>query len=156
MFFEIIYKFIKMNFRFMLLAAFFIVLIAVGNKLLRNYFIDADIKHEDAKSVVVSIFKNENKELKNQLETITNNAKIDNDQIVINMVQKETIKETSQTVKNNLIVKVANIKDKNTKPIVNPGIEPLKEQSMELATVRINALWETFCIDNTNEECRGV
>lgn len=145
-----------MNFRFMLLAAFFIVLVSVGGKALRNYFIDADIKHEDAKSVVVSIFKNENKELKNQLETITNNAKIDNDQIVINIEQKETIKETSQTVKNNLIVKVANIKDKNTKSIVNPGIEHLKEQNMELATVRINALWETFCIDNTNEECQGV
>lgn len=160
-FIKLILGILKDNFKFILIALAILFVIVGGNKLIRDHYLNAEKKVEDGKSVVISVLKDENKSLKNQNNTITDNARIDDKEIVVNIDVKEGIRKDTDKARQNLSKTISKIND-HYKDVPAMTDEKMKEaltkqKAKEIATARINSLWETFCAgSNDDPDCKGA
>lgn len=160
-FIKLILGILKDNFKFILIALAILFVIVGGNKLIRDHYLNAEKKVEDGKSVVISVLKDENKSLKNQNNTITDNARIDDKEIVVNIDVKEGIRKDTDKARENLSETISKIND-HYKDVPAMTDEKMKEaltkqKAKEIATARINSLWETFCAgSNDDPDCKGA
>ncbi len=160
-FIKLILGLLKDNFKYILIALAILFVIVGGNKLIGDHYLNAEKKVEDGKSVVISVLKDENKSLKNQNNTITDNARIDDKEIVVNIDEKEGIRKDTDKARENLSETISKIND-HYKDVPAMTDEKMKEaltkqKAKEIATARINSLWETFCAgSNDDPDCKGA
>ena len=84
-FIKLILGLLKDNFKYILIALAILFVIAGGNRLIRGHYLNAEKKVEDGKSAVISVLKGENKNLKDKNDTIVDNSRIDDKEIVVNI-----------------------------------------------------------------------
>ena len=160
-FIKLILGLLKDNFKFILIALAILFVIVGGNKLIRDHYLNAEKKVEDGKSVVISVLKDENKSLKDKNDTITDNARIDDKEIVVNIDEKEGIRKDTDKARENLSEKINKIND-HYKDVPTMSDEKMKDtltkqKAKEIATARINSLWDTYCAGaNDDPECKGA
>ena len=160
-FIKLILGLLKDNFKFILIALAILFVIVGGNRLIRGHYLNAEKKVEDGKSVVISVLKDENKSLKNQNNTIIDNSRIDDKEIVVNIDVKEGIRKDTDKARQNLSEKINKIND-HYKDVPTMSDEKMKDtltkqKAKEIATARINSLWDTYCAGaNDDPECKGV
>lgn len=160
-FIKLILGILKDNFKFILIALAILFVIVGGNKLIRDHYLNAEKKVEDGKSVVISVLKDENKSLKNQNNTITDNARIDDKEIVVNIDVKEGIRKDTDKARQNLSETISKINDhyKDVPTMTDEKMKDAltKQKSKEITTARINSLWDTYCAGiNDDPECKGA
>ena len=160
-FIKLILGILKDNFKFILIALAILFVIVGGNKLIRDHYLNAEKKVEDGKSVVISVLKDENKSLKNQNNTITDNARIDDKEIVVNIDVKEGIRKDTDKARQNLSETISKINDhyKDVPAMTDEKMKDAltKQKSKEITTARINSLWDTYCAGiNDDPECKGA
>ena len=151
----------KENFKYILAGLVILFFIIGGNKLIRDHYLNAEKKVEDGKSVVISVLKDENKGLKDKNQTIIENSRIDDKEIVVNIDEKEGIRKDTDKARENLSETISKIND-HYKDVPSMTDEKMKEaltkqKAKEIATARINSLWETFCAgSNDDPDCKGA
>lgn len=160
-FIKLILGILKDNFKFILIALAILFVIVGGNRLIRSHYLNAEKKVEDGKSVVISVLKDENKSLKNQNNTITDNARIDDKEIVVNIDVKEGIRKDTDKARQNLSETISKINDhyKDVPAMTDEKMKDAltKQKSKEITTARINSLWDTYCAGiNDDPECKGA
>ena len=160
-FIKLILGILKDNFKFILIAIAILFVIVGGNRLIRGHYLNAEKKVEDGKSVVISVLKDENKSLKNQNNTITDNARIDDKEIVVNIDVKEGIRKDTDKARQNLSETISKINDhyKDVPAMTDEKMKDAltKQKSKEITTARINSLWDTYCAGiNDDPECKGA
>ena len=160
-FIKLILGLLKDNFKFILIALAILFVIVGGNRLIRDHYLNADKKVEDGKSVVIGVLKDENKGLKDKNQTIIENSRIDDKEIVVNIDEKEGIRKDTDKARENLSETISKIND-HYKDVPAMTDEKMKEaltkqKAKEIATARVNSLWETFCAgSNDDPECKGA
>ena len=160
-FIKLILGLLKDNFKYILIALAILFVIVGGNKLIRDHYLNADKKVEDGKSVVISVLKDENKSLKDKNDIILDNSRIDDREIVVNIDEKESIRKNTDKARENLSEKINKINE-HYKGITDMADEKMKDilakqKAKEIATARINSLWDTYCAGaNDDLECKGV
>ena len=160
-FIKLILGLLKDNFKFILIALAILFVIVGGNKLIRDHYLNAEKKVEDGKSVVISVLKDENKSLKNQNNTIIDNSRIDDKEIVANIDVKEGIRKDTDKARQNLSETISKINDhyKDVPTMTDEKMKDAltKQKSKEITTARINSLWDTYCAGiNDDPECKGA
>ena len=160
-FIKLILGLLKDNFKFILIAIAILFVIVGGNRLIRGHYLNAEKKVEDGKSVVISVLKDENKSLKNQNNTITDNSRIDDKEIVVNIDEKEGIRKDTDKARQNLSETISKINDyyKDVPAMTDEKMKDAltKQKSKEITTARINSLWDTYCAGiNDDPECKGA
>ena len=151
----------KENFKYILAGLVILFFIIGGNKLIRDHYLNAEKKVEDGKSVVISVLKDENKGLKDKNQTIIENSRIDDKEIVVNIDEKEGIRKDTDKARENLSETISKIND-HYKDVPAMTDEKMKEaltkqKAKEIATARINSLWGTFCAgSNDDPDCKGA
>ncbi len=151
----------KENFKYILAGLVILFFIIGGNKLIRDHYLNAEKKVEDGKSVVISVLKDENKGLKDKNQTIIENSRIDDKEIVVNIDEKEGIRKDTDKARENLSETISKIND-HYKDVPSMTDEKMKEaltkqKAKEIATARINSLWDTYCAGaNDDPECKGA
>ena len=160
-FIKLIIGLLKDNFKFILIAIAILFVIVGGNRLIRGHYLNAEKKVEDGKSVVISVLKDENKSLKNQNNTITDNSRIDDKEIVVNIDVKEGIRKDTDKARQNLSETISKINDhyKDVPVMADEKMKDTltKQKSKEITTARINSLWDTYCAGiNDDPECKGA
>lgn len=160
-FIKLILGLLKDNFKYILIALAILFVIVGGNKLIRDHYLDAEKKVEDGKSVVISVLKDENKSLKDKNDTIVDNSRIDDKEIVVNIDEKEGIRKDTDKARENLSEKINKINDhyKDVPTMSNEKMKDTltKQKAKEIATARINSLWDTYCAGaNDDPECKGA
>lgn len=160
-FIKLILGLLKDNFKYILIALAILFVIVGGNKLIRDHYLNADKKVEDGKSVVISVLKDENKSLKNQNNTIIDNSRIDDKEIVVNIDEKEGIRKDTDKARQNLSETISKINDhyKDVSVMADERMKDTltKQKAKEIATARINSLWDTYCAGaNDDPECKGA
>lgn len=160
-FIKLIIGLLKDNFKFILIAIAILFVIVGGNRLIRNHYLNAEKKVEDGKSVVISVLKDENKSLKNQNNTIIDNSRIDDKEIVVNIDVKEGIRKDTDKARQNLSETISKINDhyKDVPAMTDEKMKDAltKQKSKEITTARINSLWDTYCAGiNDGPECKGA
>ena len=160
-FIKLIIGLLKDNFKFILIAIAILFVIVGGNRLIRNHYLNAEKKVEDGKSVVISVLKDENKSLKNQNNTIIDNSRIDDKEIVVNIDVKEGIRKDTDKARQNLSETISKINDhyKDVPAMTDEKMKDAltKQKSKEITTARINSLWDTYCAGiNDDPECKGA
>lgn len=160
-FIKLILGILKDNFKFILIALAILFVIVGGNRLIRDHYLNAEKKVEDGKSVVISVLKDENKSLKNQNNTIIDNSRIDDKEIVVNIDVKEGIRKDTDKARENLSEKINKINDhyKDVPAMTDEKMKDAltKQKSKEITTARINSLWDTYCAGiNDDPECKGA
>ena len=160
-FIKLILGLLKDNFKFILIALAILFVIVGGNRLIRDHYLNAEKKVEDGKSVVISVLKDENKSLKDKNQTIIENSRIDDKEIVVNIDEKEGIRKDTDKARENLSEKINKIND-HYKDVPTMSDEKMKDtltkqKAKEIATARINSLWDTYCAGaNDDPECKGA
>ena len=160
-FIKLILGLLKDNFKYILIALAILFVIVGGNKLIRDHYLNAEKKVEDGKSVVISVLKDENKSLKDKNDTIVDNSRIDDKEIVVNIDEKEGIRKDTDKARENLSEKINKIND-HYKDVPTMSDEKMKDtltkqKAKEIATARINSLWDTYCAGaNDDPECKGA
>ena len=160
-FIKLILGLLKDNFKFILIALAILFVIVGGNRLIRDHYLNAEKKVEDGKSVVISVLKDENKSLKNQNNTIIDNSRIDDKEIVVNIDVKEGIRKDTDKARQNLSETINKIND-HYKDVPTMSDEKMKDtlikqKSKEITTARINSLWDTYCAGiNDDPEFKGA
>lgn len=160
-FIKLILGLLKDNFKYILIALAILFVIVGGNKLIRDHYQNAEKKVEDGKSVVISVLKDENKSLKDKNDTIVDNSRIDDKEIVVNIDEKEGIRKDTDKARENLSEKINKIND-HYKDVPTMSDEKMKDtltkqKAKEIATARINSLWDTYCAGaNDDPECKGA
>ena len=152
---------LKDNFKFILIAIAILFVIVGGNRLIRGHYLNAEKKVEDGKSVVISVLKDENKSLKNQNNTIIDNSRIDDKEIVVNIDVKEGIRKDTDKARQNLSETISKINDhyKDVPAMTDEKMKDtlIKQKSKEITTARINSLWDTYCAGmHADPECKGA
>ena len=160
-FIKLIIGILKDNFKFILIAIAILFVIVGGNRLIRGHYLNAEKKVEDGKSVVISVLKDENKSLKNQNNTIIDNARIDDKEIVVNIDVKEGIRKDTDKARQNLSETISKINDhyKDVSVMADERMKDTltKQKVKEITTARINSLWDTYCAGmNDDPECKGA
>lgn len=160
-FIKLIIGLLKDNFKFILIALAILFVIVGGNRLIRGHYLNAEKKVEDGKSVVISVLKDENKSLKNQNNTIIDNSRIDDKEIVVNIDVKEGIRKDTDKARQNLSETISKINDhyKDVPAMTDEKMKDAltKQKSKEITTARINSLWDTYCAGiNDDPECKGA
>lgn len=160
-FIKLIIGLLKDNFKFILIAIAILFVIVGGNRLIRGHYLNAEKKVEDGKSVVISVLKDENKSLKNQNNTIIDNSRIDDKEIVVNIDVKEGIRKDTDKARQNLSETISKINDhyKDVPAMTDEKMKDAltKQKSKEITTARINSLWDTYCAGiNDDPECKGA
>ena len=160
-FIKLILGLLKDNFKYILIALAILFVIVGGNKLIRDHYLNAEKKVEDGKSVVISVLKDENKSLKNQNNTIIDNSRIDDKEIVVNIDVKEGIRKDTDKARQNLSETISKINDhyKDVPTMTDEKMKDAltKQKSKEITTARINSLWDTYCAGiNDDPECKGA
>ena len=160
-FIKLIIGLLKDNFKFILIAIAILFVIVGGNRLIRGHYLNAEKKVEDGKSVVISVLKDENKSLKNQNNTIIDNSRIDDKEIVVNIDVKEGIRKDTDKARQNLSETISKINDhyKDVPTMTDEKMKDAltKQKSKEITTARINSLWDTYCAGmNDDPECKGA
>lgn len=160
-FIKLIIGLLKDNFKFILIALAILFVIVGGNRLIRGHYLNAEKKVEDGKSVVISVLKDENKSLKNQNNTIIDNSRIDDKEIVVNIDVKEGIRKDTDKARQNLSETISKINDhyKDVPTMTDEKMKDAltKQKSKEITTARINSLWDTYCAGiNDDPECKGA
>ena len=160
-FIKLIVGLLKDNFKFILIALAILFVIVGGNRLIRGHYLNAEKKVEDGKSVVISVLKDENKSLKNQNNTIIDNSRIDDKEIVVNIDVKEGIRKDTDKARQNLSETISKINDhyKDVPTMTDEKMKDAltKQKSKEITTARINSLWDTYCAGiNDDPECKGA
>lgn len=160
-FIKLIVGLLKDNFKFILIAIAILFVIVGGNRLIRGHYLNAEKKVEDGKSVVISVLKDENKSLKNQNNTIIDNSRIDDKEIVVNIDVKEGIRKDTDKARQNLSETISKINDhyKDVPTMTDEKMKDAltKQKSKEITTARINSLWDTYCAGiNDDPECKGA
>ena len=151
----------KENFKYILAGLVILFFIIGGNKLIRDHYLNAEKKVEDGKSVVISVLKDENKGLKDKNQTIIENSRIDDKEIVVNIDEKEGIRKDTDKARENLSETISKIND-HYKDVPTMSDEKMKDtltkqKAKEIATARINSLWDTHCAGaNDDPECKGA
>ena len=158
---KLILGILKDNFKFILIALAILFVIVGGNRLIRDHYLNAEKKVEDGKSVVISVLKDENKSLKNQNNTIIDNSRIDDKETVVNIDVKEGIRKDTDKARQNLSETISKINDhyKDVPAMTDEKMKDAltKQKSKEIATARINSLWDTYCAGmNDDPECKGA
>lgn len=156
-FLSLIWGWFKSNIKYILLAIVIIAVIIFGNGLVRDYYLNAEKKVDDAKNVVIDNLVDTNKDLVEKNDTQQEHAKIDIEETVNNITEKETIRKDNVKIKDKLKddIKKINEKYQNIPLVKSSGSTPVNDnRTKEISTVRINALWDTFCSsDITEPEC---
>ena len=160
-FIKLILGLLKDNFKFILIALAILFVIVGGNRLIRDHYLNAEKKVEDGKSVVISVLKDENKSLKNQNNTIIDNSRIDDKEIVVNIDVKEGIRKDTDKTRQNLSETISMINEqyKDVPAMSDEKMKDIltKQKAKEIATARINSLWDTYCAGiNDDPECKGA
>ena len=160
-FIKLIIGLLKDNFKFILIAIAILFVIVGGNRLIRGHYLNAEKKVEDGKSVVISVLKDENKSLKNQNNTIIDNSRIDDKEIVVNIDVKEGIRKDTDKARQNLSETISKINDhyKDVSVMADERMKDTltKQKVKEITTARINSLWDTYCAGiNDDPECKGA
>ena len=160
-FIKLILGLLKDNFKFILIAIAILFVIVGGNRLIRGHYLNAEKKVEDGKSVVISVLKDENKSLKNQNNTIIDNSRIDDKEIVVNIDAKEGIRKDTDKARQNLSETISKINDhyKDVPVMADEKMKDtlIKQKSKEITTARINSLWDTYCAGIKDDpECKGA
>ena len=151
----------KENFKYILAGLVILFFIIGGNKLIRDHYLNAEKKVEDGKSVVISVLKDENKGLKDKNQTIIENSRIDDKEIVVNIDEKEGIRKDTDKARENLSETISKIND-HYKDVPSMTDEKMKDtltkqKVKEITTARINSLWDTFCVgSNDDPDCKGA
>ena len=151
----------KENFKYILAGLVILFFIIGGNKLIRDHYLNAEKKVEDGKSVVISVLKDENKGLKDKNQTIIENSRIDDKEIVVNIDVKEGIRKDTDKARQNLSETISKINDhyKDVPVMADEKMKDTltKQKSKEITTARINSLWDTYCAGiNDDPECKGA
>lgn len=151
----------KENFKYILAGLVILFFIIGGNKLIRDHYLNAEKKVEDGKSVVISVLKDENKGLKDKNQTIIENSRIDDKEIVVNIDEKEGIRKDTDKARENLSETISKINDhyKDVPSMIDEKMKEAltKQKAKEIATARINSLWGTFCAgSNDDPDCKGA
>ena len=160
-FIKLILGLLKDNFKYILIALVILFVIVGGNKLIRDHYLDAEKKVEDGKSVVISVLKDENKSLKDKNDTIVDNSRIDDKEIVVNIDEKEGIRKDTDKARENLSEKINKINEhyKDVPAMTDEKMKDTltKQKAKEIATARINSLWDTYCAGaNDDPDCKGA
>ena len=160
-FIKLILRLIKDNFKYILIALAILFVIVGGNKLIRDHYQNAEKKVEDGKSVVISVLKDENKSLKDKNDTIVDNSRIDDKEIVVNIDEKEGIRKDTDKARQNLSETISKINDhyKDVSVMADERMKDTltKQKAKEITTARINSLWDTYCAGKKDDpECKGA
>ena len=160
-FIKLILGLLKDNFKYILIALAILFVIVGGNKLIRDHYLNAEKKVEDGKSVVISVLKDENKSLKDKNDTIVDNSRIDDKEIVVNIDEKEGIRKDTDKARENLSEKINKINEhyKDVPTMTDEKMKDTltKQKAKEIATARINSLWDTYCAGaNEDPDCKGA
>ena len=159
-FIKLILGLLKDNFKFILIALAILFVIVGGNRLIRDHYLNADKKVEDGKSVVISVLKDENKNLKDKNDTIVDNSRIDDKEIVVNIDEKEGIRKDTDKARESLSETISKIheqyKDVPSMTDTNMKDTLTKQKAQEIATAQIDSLWMTYCAGMADEpDCKG-
>ena len=159
-FIKLILGLLKDNFKFILIALAILFVIVGGNRLIRDHYLNADKKVEDGKSVVISVLKDENKNLKDKNDTIVDNSRIDDKEIVVNIDEKEGIRKDTDKARESLSETISKIheqyKDVPSMTDTNMKDTLTKQKAQEIATAQIDSLWMTYCAGTPDEpDCKG-
>ena len=151
----------KENFKYILAGLVILFFIIGGNKLIRDHYLNAEKKVEDGKSVVISVLKDENKGLKDNNQTIIENSRIDDKEIVVNIDEKEGIRKDTDKARENLSETISKINEhyKDVPAMTDEKMKDTltKQKAKEIATARINSLWDTYCAGaNDDPDCKGA
>lgn len=149
------------NFKYILIALAILFVIVGGNKLIRDHYLNAEKKVEDGKSVVISVLKDENKSLKDKNDTIVDNSRIDDKEIVVNIDEKESIRKDTDKARENLSETISKINEhyKDVPAMTDEKMKDAltKQKAKEISTARINSLWDTYCAGAIDDpDCKGV
>ena len=160
-FIKLILSLIKDNFKYILIALAIIFVINGGNRLFRDYYLNAEQKIEDGKTVVIGVLKDENLVLKDKIDTISDNSLIDDREIVVNIDEKEGIRKDTDKARQNLSETISKINDhyKDVSVMADERMKDTltKQKVKEITTARINSLWDTYCAGmNDDPECKGA
>ena len=160
-FIKLILGLLKDNFKYILIVLAILFVIVGGNKLIRDHYLNAEKKVEDGKSVVISVLKDENKSLKDKNDTIVDNTRIDDKEIVVNIDEKEGIRKDTDKARENLSETISKINDhyKDVPEMTDEKMKDTltKQKTKEIATARINSLWNTYCAGtNDDPDCKGA
>ena len=159
-FIKLILSLIKDNFKYILIALAIIFVINGGNRLIRDYYLNAEQKIEDGKTVVIGVLKDENLVLKDKIETISDNSLIDDREIVVNIDEKEGIRKDTDKARERLSETISKIheqyKDVPSMTDTNMKDTLTKQKAQEIATAQIDSLWMSYCAGTTDEpDCKG-
>ena len=159
-FIKLILGLLKDNFKFILIALAILFVIVGGNRLIRDHYLNADKKVEDGKSVVISVLKDENKNLKDKNDTIVDNSRIDDKEIVVNIDEKEGIRKDTDKARESLSETISKIheqyKDVPSMTDTNMKDTLTKQKAQEIATAQIDSLWMSYCAGTPDEpDCKG-
>ena len=159
-FIKLILGLLKDNFKFILIALAILFVIVGGNKLIRDHYLNAEKKVEDGKSVVISVLKDENKSLKDKNDTIVDNTRIDDKEIVVNIDEKEGIRKDTDKARESLSETISKIheqyKDVPSMTDTNMKDTLTKQKAQEIATAQIDSLWMSYCAGTPDEpDCKG-
>lgn len=160
-FIKLILGLLKDNFKYILIALAILFVIIGGNKLIRDHYLNAEKKVEDGKSVVISVLRDENKSLKDRNDTIIENSRIDDKEIVVNIDEKEGIRKDTDKARENLSETISKINEhyKDVPAMTDENMRDTltKQKAKEISTARINSLWDTYCAGAIEDpECKGV
>ena len=160
-FIKLILGLLRDNFKYILIALAILFVIVGGNKLIRDHYLNAEKKVEDGKSVVISVLKDENKSLKDKNDTIVDNSRIDDKEIVVNIDEKEGIRKDTDKARENLSEKINKINEhyKDVPTMTDEKMKDTltKQKAKEIATARINSLRDTYCAGaNEDPDCKGA
>ena len=151
----------KENFKYILAGLVILFFIIGGNKLIRDHYLNAEKKVEDGKSVVISVLKDENKGLKDKNQTIIENSRIDDKEIVVNIDEKEGIRKDTDKARENLSEIISKINEhyKDVPAMTDENMKDTltKQKVKEISTAQINSLWDTYCAGAIDDpDCKGA